>query len=672
MENIKINQQTKRSLSTFSSFQVLWSSDKSTKEAPSVSNRSLNGIDGAANVQVVLRCRPMNEKEKQIKTNVAISCNEYKGEVSVVQDKSNHQMDKSFIFDGVFGPKSLQNDLFEQVVVPIIDLALEGYTCTILAHGQSGTGKTYTMEGEGNMHKDGVFDDGVGVIPRAVQQIFYVLGTQKAEYNMKVMYLELYNEDITDLLVDKNLEANQKKSISIMEDGEGNVYLRGLEEIEVKGADEVYKILHAGSMKKHTAETFSNEKSNRSHSIFSISINMKECFQDGVELLKCGKLNFVDLAGSENILRSRARESGMINKSLLTFGRVINALAENSNHVPYRDSKLTRLLRDSLGGRTKTCLIATISPSISCLEETLNTLEYAHRSKNIKNKPEVNQKVLRSALFNNLYSEIDHLKRELHATREKNGIYIPKGEYLIEQAAKKAMLEKVKRIELDLGLKEEKAKEIQELLPNQQKFCSDLSERHKKTQREFARTVKALAELEEKYQQANRTIQEKEYLIYNLLGSEKGLSETVFQLRAELENAASEVSSLLQDIDCKVKKEGANRGVILKFRAQLITQLQALHKIVSNSVTKQEQQLKAIEEDAQLFFSGKCKATDQLIARVEELKVVYGSGLKKSEDLAEEINKNLQLAYDSLKAEVPKHSESVMDKFCFKGGCCRQ
>jgi kinesin family protein 11 len=149
-------------------------------------------------------------------------------------------------------------------------------------------------------------------------------------------------------------------------------------------------------------------------------------------------------------LQGRAREAGEINKSLLTLGRVINALVEHSGHVPYRDSKLTRLLRDSLGGKTKTCIIATISPSVYCLEETLSTLDYAHRAKNIKNKPEVNQRMMKSAVIKDLYSEIDRLKQEVFAAREKNGIYIPRERYLQEEAEKKAMTEKIERLGADL------------------------------------------------------------------------------------------------------------------------------------------------------------------------------------------------------------------------------
>ncbi|KAL1821959.1 hypothetical protein ACET3Z_016828 [Daucus carota] len=214
------------------------------------------------------------------------------------------------------------------------------------------------------------------------------------------------------------VDEKQKKQLLLMEDGRGGVLVRGLEEEIVTSASENFTLLERGSAKRRTAETLLNKQSSRSHSLFSITIHIKEATPEGEELIKCGKLNLVDLAGSENISRSgaregRTREAGEINKSLLTLGRVINALVEHLGHNPYRDSKLTRLLRDSLGGKTKTCIIATVSPAAHCLEETLSNLDYAHRAKNIRNKPEVNQKMMKSTLIKDLYGEIDRLKAGL-------------------------------------------------------------------------------------------------------------------------------------------------------------------------------------------------------------------------------------------------------------------
>ncbi|KAM0840053.1 hypothetical protein ACQ4PT_059922 [Festuca glaucescens] len=270
------------------------------------------------NVQVILRCRPLSDEETTSKTPVVISCNERRREVAATQVIANKQIDRTFAFDKVFGPSSKQKDLFEQSISPIVHEVLEGYNCTIFAYGQTGTGKTYTMEGGGTRKaKSGELPTDAGVIPRSVRQIFDILEAQCAEYSMKVTFLELYNEEITDLLAPDEprfpvlpvSEDKTKKPIALMEDGKGGVFVRGLEEEVVYSAGEIYKILDKGSAKRRTAETLLNKQSSRSHSIFSITIHIKELTHESEEMIKIGKLNLVDLAGSENISRSGARDS---------------------------------------------------------------------------------------------------------------------------------------------------------------------------------------------------------------------------------------------------------------------------------------------------------------------------------------------------------------------------
>lgn len=665
--------QRRGGLVSLSPSQTPRSSDKSARDLRSGDSNLSNkhDKDKGVNVQVLLRCRPLSEDELRVNTPVVISCHENRREVCAVQNIANKQIDRTFMFDKVFGPTSQQKDLYDQAVSPIVNEVLEGYNCTIFAYGQTGTGKTYTMEG-GARKKNGEFPNDAGVIPRAVRQIFDILEAQNAEYSMKVTFLELYNEEITDLLAPeectKFIDDKTKKPIALMEDGKGGVFVRGLEEEIVCTANEIYKILEKGSAKRRTAETLLNKQSSRSHSIFSITIHIKECTPEGEEMIKCGKLNLVDLAGSENISRSgaregRAREAGEINKSLLTLGRVINALVEHSGHVPYRDSKLTRLLRDSLGGKTKTCIIATISPSIHCLEETLSTLDYAHRAKNIKNKPEVNQKMMKSALIKDLYSEIDRLKQEVYAAREKNGIYIPRDRYLNEEAEKKAMAEKIERMELLSDSKDKQLMELQELYNSQQLLTGELSDKLEKTEKKLEETEHTLFDLEERHRQANATIKEKEYLISNLLKSEKALVERAFELRAELENAASDVSSLFAKIERKDKIEDGNRIIIQKFQSQLTQQLEALHKTVAASTTQQEQQLKDMEEDMQSFVSTKAEATEELRGRLAKLKTMYGSGIKALDDITGELDGNSHSTFGHLNSEVAKHSTALEDLF---------
>ena len=213
------------------------------------------------------------------------------------------------------------------------------------------------------------------------------------------------------------------------------IMVKGMEEIYIKSAHEGLKLLTEGSLKRKVASTKCNDLSSRSHTIFTITTNVTKTDPiSGEEYVKIGKLNLVDLAGSENITRSgaenkRAQEAGLINKSLLTLGRVINALVDHSQHIPYRESKLTRLLQDSLGGKTKTCIIATISPARISSEETVSTLEYATRAKSIKNTPQINQLMPKNSHLSEYVQEIERLRRELRVSRTKEGIYVTQDQY---------------------------------------------------------------------------------------------------------------------------------------------------------------------------------------------------------------------------------------------------
>ncbi|KAG2538638.1 kinesin-like protein KIN-5A [Panicum virgatum] len=628
---------------------------------------------GGVNVQVLLRCRPLSEEERRTGTPVVITCNDQRREVSVAQNIANKQIDRTFVFDKVFGPKSQQQDVFNHAVVPLVNEVLDGYNCTIFAYGQTGTGKTYTMEGGGGKALNGDLPSDAGVIPRAVKCIFDILEAQRAEYSMKVSFLELYNEELTDLLApeeSKFSDDKSKKPMALMEDGKGGVLVRGLEEELVSSAAEIYRILDRGSAKRKTAETLLNKQSSRSHSIFSITIHIKECTPEGEEMIKCGKLNLVDLAGSENISRSgardgRAREAGEINKSLLTLGRVINTLVEHSGHIPYRDSKLTRLLRDSLGGKTKTCIIATIAPSVHCLEETLSTLDYAHRAKHIKNKPEVNQKMMKSALIRDLYLEMDRIKQELFAAREKNGVYIPREQYLADEAEKKALTEKLDRLELVLGSKDKQLDELQGLYESQKLLSADLSDKIQRLQKKMKETECTLADLEERYMQANDTIKEKQYLIENLLKSEKVLVGEAQILRSELENTAGDLYGLFSKLERKEKVEDANRSIVQHFHSQLTQDMSVLHRAVSTSVYQQESLLNSLEEEMKSFLSSKGKAAGGLQEHVRKLKETVDSRIVELHGFANELKHKSQLSFGNLNSQVITHTSGLED--CMRG-----
>lgn len=309
---------------------------------------------------------------------------------------------------------------------------LAGYNCTVFAYGQTGTGKTYTMSGD-MTDTLGMLSDEAGIIPRLLQQLFNKLEIEDTESCVKCSFIELYNEELRDLLA-----ADEGTKLKIYDDaskrGHAGTLVQGMEERHIKNAADGIKVLQDGSLKRQVAATNYNERSSRSHTVFTITAYVKKANENGAEdMVSAGKLNLVDLAGSENIQRSgaenkRATEAGMINKSLLTLGRVINALVDHSPHIPYRESKLTRLLQDSLGGRTKTCIIATISPARSNLEETMSTLDYAFRAKNIRNKPQLHI-IPKKTLLKDFTSEIEKLKSELISTRQRNGVYLSNDMY---------------------------------------------------------------------------------------------------------------------------------------------------------------------------------------------------------------------------------------------------
>lgn len=628
--------------------------------------------DKGVNVQVLLRCRPFSEEELRSNAPQVVTCNDFQREVTVCQNIASKQIDRTFTFDKVFGPSAQQRDLYDQAVIPIVNEVLEGFNCTIFAYGQTGTGKTYTMEGEGKRSKsapNGELPSDAGVIPRAVKQIFDTLESQNAEYSVKVTFLELYNEEITDLLAPDDLskvmlEDKQRKPLALMEDGKGGVLVRGLEEEIVTSANEIFTLLERGSAKRRTAETLLNKQSSRSHSLFSITIHIKEATPEGEELIKCGKLNLVDLAGSENISRSgaregRAREAGEINKSLLTLGRVITALVEHLGHVPYRDSKLTRLLRDSLGGRTKTCIIATVSPSVHCLEETLSTLDYAHRAKNIRNKPEVNQKMMKSTLIKDLYSEIERLKTEVYAAREKSGVYIPKDRYYQEEAEKKAMADRIEQMECTLEVNNKRLEDLQEQYDVKQQLCIDLSSKLDFTQKILDQTKKSLLAIKEDHRQAQFAIKEREYIICRHRKSENALTDQACMLRSDLEKSVQDIAGLFAKIERKEKVSAGNRALVNNFQTELSEQIGILCNIVVESMTKQNHHLQSVEQQFQSCMDFNDKSLEDLKKKVVDLKLLYFSHLQGLQNIVRLHKANSNASLEEMKSAASTNGNSL-------------
>ncbi|XP_031419868.1 LOW QUALITY PROTEIN: kinesin-like protein KIF21A [Clupea harengus] len=393
-----------------------------------------------SSVRVALRIRPQLPREKIEGCHICTFVSP--GEPMVMLGK-----DKAFTYDYVFDMDSQQDNIYGNCTEKLIEGCFEGYNATIFAYGQTGSGKTYTM---GTGFDVNIMDEEKGIIPRAVTHLFQGVEQRKQaaveqgrpvpEFKINAQFLELYNEEVLDLFDStRDMEARKQKShIKIHEDANGGIYTVGVTTRTVSSEAEMLQCLKLGALCRSTASTQMNVQSSRSHAIFTIHLcQVRVCTGDNqgdetdnrlaegssemdeFETLTA-KFHFVDLAGSERLKRTgatgdRAKEGISINCGLLALGNVISALGDRSKrttHVPYRDSKLTRLLQDSLGGNSQTVMIACISPSDRDFMETLNTLKYANRARNIKNKVTVNQDKA-SQQISALRTEIARLQIEL-------------------------------------------------------------------------------------------------------------------------------------------------------------------------------------------------------------------------------------------------------------------
>ncbi|XP_026165926.1 kinesin-like protein KIF11 isoform X1 [Mastacembelus armatus] len=537
------------------------------------------------NIQVVVRCRPFNTVERKASYGV-IDCDQNRREVIVrtggLNDKASR---KTYTFDMVFGPAAKQIDVYRSVVCPILDEVIMGYNCTVFAYGQTGTGKTFTMEGERSPDEQFTWEDDplAGIIPRTLHQIFEKLSENGTEFSVKVSLLEIYNEELFDLLAPSE-DVSERLQLFDDPRNKRGVVVKGLEEVTVHNKDEVYEILERGAAKRRTASTLMNAYSSRSHSVFSVTIHMKEVTLDGEELVKIGKLNLVDLAGSENIGRSgavdkRAREAGNINQSLLTLGRVITALVEKRPHIPYRESKLTRILQDSLGGRTKTSIIATVSPSSSNLEETLSTLEYASRAKNIMNKPEVNQKLTKRTLIKEYTEEIERLKRDLAATREKNGVYLSAENYESMMSQLTSTEEQAVEYTDRIAVMEEEIRKVTELfVDNKTRLEQCTVDLDEKKQR--------LEEVSRDLRQTKEKLSEEEFICAELSSAQENLYNTAGQLLSTADSSTNDVSGLHDKLDRKNKVEQHNRHIQQSFAERMEGAFSTMQRCVQQQGAK--------------------------------------------------------------------------------------
>ncbi|GAA5898890.1 uncharacterized protein JCM6883_003461 [Sporobolomyces salmoneus] len=579
----------------------------------------------------------------------------------------------------VFGPSAKQAMIYNTVAAPLLDQCLEGYNCTIFAYGQTGTGKTWTMEGDLGVN-GATFREEAGIVPRCLYYLFDRLaklgsnsggeGGDKGEWTVKVSYLELYNEELRDLnskeenkdlplkIYDESPSSsnsnsnsssyNNKSSSSSSSSrdsnsttGTGGVRIEGLEETFINDAEEGLEVLRRGSMRRISASTNMNERSSRSHSIFTIIVSLRDPSSSssstssssssptpgGGGLLKVGKLNLVDLAGSENVARSgardgRAREAGRINVSLLALGRVINSLSDREQglsgaggekgHIPYRESKLTRLLQDSLGGNTKTSIIATISPT--SYEETCSTLNYALQATRIQNKPEPNRKIGRDVVLNQVLGELGRCKADLKAARSEEGYYLSRQSFEEFESERQSFQSSLKNHLQTLTSYEILKTELSSTRDQLEQNVRALS----RTKETLKRTQDDLGEREDELEGLRRELEEVRVENEKLKCLGEAWEKSRKGWKEDAEDARVEVKGLREKLARKTWVEETNLGVFRETEEEIGTNTSKINRQTKELQTNQEKFVKSLSSSLEEFSerqTSRFEENESLIAK---------------------------------------------------------
>ena len=502
-----------------------------------------------SNVKVICRFRPLNDKEKE---NTKDLCITYIDEEQVEIKSKNEYNNFTFQFDKIFNTMSTQKEIYDYSAKELVDSVLSGYNATIFAYGQTASGKTYTMQGQLNS------PEREGIIPRMVRHVFHniMLSDSDIEYTVKVSIIEIYMEKIRDLidLSKTNLNIREKDK---------EIYIEDLSEHYVSSEEDVIELIRIGSENRTTAATNMNENSSRSHTLVIMTLHQKNT--KTLEA-KTGRLYLVDLAGSEKIAKTGSsgitlEEAKIINKSLSTLGMVINALTDGkSMHIPYRESKLTRVLTESLGGNAKTCLIITCSPSSYNESETLSTLRFGTRAKKIRNKPKINKEVtvpelkLQIAKLEKMLVVFNGRISQLESFIISNNLQVPPNEGMNE------IEENTKENNSDNNNSDIKAK-MDEI---NAKYSDSLN----KLQGEKNDFVDRLEEANIKIADLQAIIEQKEKIEEEFENKERQYKETIKSLSLNIENAKSEevIKKNLRSIDKKTLDE-----LYSQFKSQLMS-----------------------------------------------------------------------------------------------------
>ncbi|XP_059837689.1 kinesin-like protein KIF3C isoform X2 [Hypanus sabinus] len=594
-------------------------------------------------VKVVVRCRPMNGKEEAAACEQIMDMDMKLGQVTIRNPKAtSSEMPKSFTFDAVYDHSSKQSELYDETVRPLVDSVLQGFNGTVFAYGQTGTGKTYTMQG---IWAD---QEKRGIIPNTFEHIFtHISRSQDQQYLVRASYLEIYQEEIRDLL-----SKDQNKKLDLKEKPETGVYIKDLSSFVTKNVKEIEHVMNVGNQTRAVASTNMNEYSSRSHAIFVVTIECSELGLDGENHIRVGKLNLVDLAGSERqsktgVQGERLKEAAKINLSLSALGNVISALVDGkSTHIPYRDSKLTRLLEDSLGGNAKTIMVATVGPASSNYDESLTTLRYANRTKNIKNKPRINEDP-KDALLREFQEEIARLKAQL----ERRGMLSKKR----RKSQKKIILEG-----------EELMDEVEDTEDNMEKNM----ENYLKEQKETLEKEKAAIQDDHNLvaEEKQKLLEEKEKMMEDLRKEQEATEQLAAKFKAM-------ESKLLVGGKNIIDHTNEQQKMLEQKRQEIAEQKRREREIQQQMMLQDEETLELRETytSLQQEVEMKTKKLKKLLAKFESVKAeiqdLQNEHVKKRQNLEHaqnELTRDLKLKYLIIENFIPPEEKNkIMNRLCF-------
>uniref|UniRef100_A0A2P2HY08 Kinesin-like protein n=1 Tax=Hirondellea gigas TaxID=1518452 RepID=A0A2P2HY08_9CRUS len=608
------------------------------------------GSGAEDSIQVVARFRPLNDSEVRTGSRFIVSFPTSKGQ----EDQLVCIQGKTFQFDHILKPNISQESVYNKAAKNIVKDVLNGYNGTIFAYGQTSSGKTHTMEG--------VISDGQqqGIMPRIINDIFQHIYSmeENLEFHIKVSYFEIYMDKIRDLL------DVSKVNLAVHEDKNRVTYVKGATERFVSSPEEVFEVIELGKSNRHIAVTNMNEHSSRSHSVFLIQVK-----QENMETQKklLGKLYMVDLAGSEKVSKTGAEgtvldEAKNINKSLSALGNVISALADgNKSHIPYRDSKLTRILQESLGGNARTTIVICCSPASYNESETRSTLDFGKRAKCIKNTVKVNEE-LTAEEWKRRYEKEKERVVKLKAQLEKMELELGKW-----RGGDKVSSEDQVHIEMDASTTSSilNASTTAPLL-TQSIMEGDASEWAKERERIYHQLDEKDDEIHHQSQLVEKLKEQmldQEELIGSTRKDYESLQSEMTRQAKENESAKEEVKEVLQALEeLAVNYDQKTEEVDRKTKENEVTIEELNHKQASlNSVSSEFQTLK----DSQLHQKKRItEMFGSMLKELNEIGTIIGSSneslkLGENEGKAEEEFTVARLYISKMKSEVKNMVQKV-------------